>query len=593
VPDSLLSQGQLAELERQWKRYGLTLPKGLELRRRARTDLFYLSNKLLGKTLAPCHQEVCDFFVHKDPDATDFLKFAESYDYPHVDSWGRMCRGSRESLLWLMRSGLKSAIDICDKVQWIICFPDIRIRILTDVLGLAQQFVGSVVGYFRLQTNGDPQEIQGKPSLFQILFPEFCEVHGRDEFAANEIPKWTTPARKNRLLLAPTIIAGSLEAGKTGSHCDVLVFDDAITPENMGKTEKSIATNLKGINRRISMTLRLLDHPGFAEFIGTPQHPLDYLSQKVTAENERMVKRLPPQCRVLIRPAYVPVPGKEGLPPDKLTRDDVVEWWPERMPFEEVRRLWDEPEGHDTVATQLLLDVSLKQSVKFTRQALLAATVPWNRIPRQGKRVMSIDLAYSTKPRADFTCMGTAQIEEARFYLTGLKRGKFGPRVMANEIAMEIFKQRPDSVIIEDSVGAQWLHNDVDRELAKLGYDGAAIEWVGLGQGKFQKIVLDADLLVRLLGELRLLLSTEIEKLEDVYEELEAFPSPKHHDDVVAMLNQMCRRFLTEADLSIARSSEAARRMEDSLWEQGIHGYAAETKTNEALGTLISMELPE
>jgi hypothetical protein len=40
---------------------------------------------------------------------------------------------------------------------------------------------------------------------------------------------------------------------------------------------------------------------------------------------------------------------------------------------------------------------------------------------------------------------------------------------------------------------------------------------------------------VRLFGGLRLLLSTEIEKVEDIYDELVASPSPKHHDDVVAM----------------------------------------------------------
>lgn len=587
MPDSSLTDRQLAELERQWSEYKLPLKRGLDLRRRARTDLFWLSNELLGKTLAPCHKEVCDFFVHKDPDAPDFYTFASNYNFAHVDGWGRLCPGSHESLLWLMRGGLKSAIDICDKVQWIICFPDIRIRILTDVLGLAQQFVGGVVGYFRLQANGSPQEINGKPSLFQILFPEYCDARGRDDYAANETPRWTCPARQNRLLLAPTIIAGSLESGKTGSHCDVLVFDDAITPENMGKSEKSIVTNLNNINHRISMTLNLLDQPGFTEFIGTPQHPLDYLSQKVANEQQRMDKGLPPQCRVLRRPCYEALPGKEGLAPDKLTKDDVVEWWPERMSFEKVQERWQEPGGRDTVATQLLLDVQLKQSVKFTRSMLLAATVPWNRVPRMGTKVMAIDIAYSTKPRADFTVISTALIEAARFHVVGVKRGKYGPREMPVEIAREIFRMRPDKIVIEDSPGAQWLHRDIEYELSKLGYSGVSIEWVGIGQGRWRRTEVDADLLVRMFGEQRLLLSTEIEKIEDVYEELEVFPSPKHHDDIVASLNLMCHRFVSEAELLIAQSSEAARH---SLWDAQVMGA---NRPEENLGTLISYELPE
>lgn len=589
MPDSLLSDRQLTELERQWADFKLPLKKGLELRRRARTDLFWLSNELLGKTLAPCHKEVCDFFIHKDPDAPDFHTFAVNYDFPHVDGWGRMCRGSHESLLWLMRSGLKSAIDICDKVQWIISFPDVRIRILTDVLGLAQQFVGGVAGYFRLQANGDPQEINGKPSLFQVLFPEYCDTRGRDDYAANEIPRWTCPARTNRLLLAPTIVAGSLEAGKTGSHCDVLVFDDSITPENVGKSEKSKTTNLKNINQRISMTLNLLDHPGFTEFLGTPQHPLDYLSQKVTSERQRREKGLPPECRVLVRPCYEVIdPSKQGLPPDKLEKDDVIEWWPERMPFEKVQQRWAEPEGRDTVATQLLLDVSLKETAKFTRGMLQAAMVPWNRVPRTGLKAMSIDLAYSTKPRACYTCIGTALIENARFHIVGIKRDKFSPRDMAREIALEIYKQRPDRIAIEDSVGAQWLHQPIEWELSKLSYAGAAIKWVPLGQGKFQRLQVDADQVVNLLSESRLLFSTEIEKLEYVYDELEAFPNPNYYDDIVAMISQMVKEFMSEADLLISRSNEAAARSE--LWNGQLMGM---DRPDENLGELISYELPE
>ena len=595
MPDHLLSLDQKKELSRRWAAYDLTLEAGLELRRQARTDLYFLANGLLGHTLAECHKEVCEFFIHKDPDAKTFYEFASNYDYNYVDCWGRPCIGSHSGLLWLMRSGLKSSIDVCDNVQWIITFPNIRIRILTDRLELSQQFVKATQDHFTLEPDGSPRIMpDGNPSLFQVLFPEFCDT-SKAQFASNDAsPKWTCPARSDFTVKGPTIIAGSMEGGKTGSHCDVLKFDDAQTPENIG-TGKGTAMNLKNTNTRIAQTMNLLDYPGFVEYLGTPQHALDYGSQKVTAEQSLKAKGLPPVTRLLIRPAYVPLPGFEGKPPDQLEKHQVIEWWPERMPFEKVLEKWHEPEGRDVVATQQLLDVSLKTATKFKRMQLEAATLPWNRVPSDGTVIMTGDLAYSTKDRADYTVLGTATLSERRLYVTQVKRERIQPRLMGAWIAGEIFVRRPQRVIIEDSPGAQWLHNDIEAELRRLsgGQVAVQIEWEPPGKGIWKRIEIEADWTARVLDVGRLIFATSIEKLEDVFEELEVFPHPKHHDDIVSMLNRMCKHFLNESDVLLGGEQSPMERARESLWTQQQMGYPGVGGNSSGLNDLFSMELPE
>jgi phage terminase large subunit-like protein len=589
MPDSLLPSDQLSEFRRRWQPYGLTLEQGLKLRYRARSDLYFLAKDLLGyPDLAECHREVCDFFIHKDPDAPDIQTFGNSYAHVYRDCWGRICIGSHFGLLWLTRGGLKSTIDISDIVQWIVCFPDVRIRILTDILALAQQFVKGAVDHFTLDQEGKPREVNGKPSLFQILFPEFCDTR-RTEFASTEIPKWTSPARKNFRLLAPTLQAGSVEGGKTGHHCDVLKFDDAITPENMG-TGKSVGTNLNKINSRISMTLNLCDPHGFTEYIGTPQHGLDYNSQVVESERKRMQSGKPPLHRLLIRPVYEVLAGAEGKKPDELQQYEVKEWWPERFTLKQVQDKWAMPSGRDTVATQMLLDVSLKSTVKFTRAILLRATKPWNLVPQDGLKVMAGDLAYSDKPRADLSVLGTATISRGRVYLSAIKRDRVNEDLMPEWIAEEIYRQRPDRVGIENSVGVKWLKRDIRLELIRLGWVGPEIEWVDIGQGQWKRTEVNAEYPSRMMQKGQLIMSTAIAKIEEAYEELENFPSPKHHDDIVAMLNLLCHHFITESELIVGEAEDNERRQ---LWEQRTLGYGAgSTRQDPGLEDLISTDLP-
>ena len=71
------------------------------------------------------HREVCQFFVQKDPSIANFREFAEADTDQH------------DRLLWLPRGGFKSSLNIVDCVQYIVCWPDIRLNIMPDGIGEA------------------------------------------------------------------------------------------------------------------------------------------------------------------------------------------------------------------------------------------------------------------------------------------------------------------------------------------------------------------------------------------------------------------------------------------------------------------------
>src|SRR5437660_2231467 len=91
-------------------------------RQRAKTDLFFLAKYVLGKDMMEegTHRRVCDFFIQKD----ETISIGEQ-------SW------IKERLLLYPRGGFKSTIDVCDAVQWILNFPNIRILFLTATDDLA------------------------------------------------------------------------------------------------------------------------------------------------------------------------------------------------------------------------------------------------------------------------------------------------------------------------------------------------------------------------------------------------------------------------------------------------------------------------
>lgn len=204
-----------------------------ELRRRGRTDLFWLSTKVLGYDFVErVHGPVCDLFVHKDPKKP----FAQQDTI-------------KQRLLLDPRGHFKTTVDVCDTVQWILNFPDVRILIMTGTLELAERMLYEVQHHF----TSNPQ--------MRLLYPEFCAPPGQKIGNTSEM---TTPARKLQHLREPTVTISTIDSVKAGSHYDIIKCDDLVHENNIG-TKEQIEKTIQAFH----YTTPLLEPYGYRDVIGT------------------------------------------------------------------------------------------------------------------------------------------------------------------------------------------------------------------------------------------------------------------------------------------------------------------------------------
>jgi phage terminase large subunit-like protein len=247
----------------------VSFQRWLDLRAKARRDLFWLG-RMLGKGLYhSSHQSMCDKFVNKNFEGLYFP------DY-NIDDFHAMFKAqkrfanlgtdvvpgvteTREMVLLEPRSSYKSTIDGIDCVSWMINAPDVRIMLITGVKKLSQKFVREVKGYFYLSP-------RGTPTPFQLLFPEYIltGVEGR-----SEMPLYCPAAKFHQK--EANLWYTSIESCNTGDHCDILKADDVVTPEN--STDEELRETLK---YNFDGTDDIRDPWGFTDVCGTRYFTTDW-----------------------------------------------------------------------------------------------------------------------------------------------------------------------------------------------------------------------------------------------------------------------------------------------------------------------------
>jgi phage terminase large subunit-like protein len=533
--------------------YGYDLIKdGLALRHRCQTDGFWLAKEILGyRYFSKCHEELFStheregFFLLKDP-SKSFKEFAEAD------------KGLHDRLLFLPRGGFKSTADIVDCIQYLITWPSIRISIMTGTIPLAEEFTGIIKGHFTLDGIEDAKEkkqwdgpyepglpkvfdsdheLAGKLRLIQILFPEHCHAK------PGEQPEWTTPARKSKDIAGPTIRAISLGKNSTGTHCDALKVDDGTNSENTQNKDR-----IAGVNREIAMARKLCEPYGYKDRIGTPYHQDDNLTATVKDEEKRARNGLPAMVKVLAHPAGIVKPEFEDRTPDLLESHMIDLWFPERLTLSVLKTEYAEANKTGDTATyysQFFLDLNKSFETKFRRELMVARTV--DTLPQQGLTFEAWDLAYSEQKGAKYT-VGIAGLFTAQgIYIIDMVRGRFGEYELPGVMASFAHKWKPRRVAVEDSMGARWLSAEIRREMERFRIH-IPFEFVSLGKGsKANSKEVKAKPACRLLGDGRLYFWKAMAGLEELYNELEAFPKGTF-TDIVCSLSLLVNHFQSFAE---------------------------------------------
>jgi hypothetical protein len=300
-----------------------TFDEWLELRDRARKDLFWLGKEVFKKDFVPhVHQIVCDQFVQKNfegyfpegytlGDVHNAIKKQERYDAEG--------NPTREAIILDPRGFYKSTIDSVDCVQWMINVPDIRILIMAADHKIGSSLMKEIKGYLHLPKGGDFTD-------FHLLFPEYI-VRGKDGTSSTPL----TLSCRGHFQRFPSLWFNSIESGLSGWHCDVKKSDDVVNDENCVDTDVR-----ESLNTKIDGADNLLDEWGISDNIGTRYYgdpvPDWYgLRIKKASEPGNGVKYFCRACWT-IKPEFVDVPLKE------LTEDMVILTFPEKATFKSLRK---------------------------------------------------------------------------------------------------------------------------------------------------------------------------------------------------------------------------------------------------------------
>lgn len=448
----------------------------LELRDRARKDLFWLG-RLLGKGLyRSVHQITCDQFVPKnfggpwlnqDGTVDSSREAVESmyFDGYTLDDFHDMIeehQAWREVAMMLLdsRGFYKSTIDGIDSVQWLLNCPDIRILIITGEYKLAVAFALEIKGYFNLSEGQEP-------NAFHLLFPEYV-LRGVDGTSKEPL---FSPAR----LLDQkegSLWVNSIVANLSGWHCDVKKGDDIVTDENSNSEDARLKIKVK-----YDGTNDLLDPHGFMDHIGTRYFTDDWYGTRLAPNVETgeiaPIKYHKRGCWV-VKPEYAEVPIFQ------LTEEMVDLIFPQKWTFKKCRaKLLEKGERYFrnqqlNEPTDSAEDSGFK--ISFTEPDLRAHMYQREAAPRSGDVYIVWDWALSDKKTSDYSAGVVARLYkndagEWSFVILEIIFEKWKYSELAIQIVKLSQRYGPKVTMIEASNAYDMLRDEITRVGQRQGYE--------------------------------------------------------------------------------------------------------------------------
>ena len=555
---------------------------GKEVRRRCQTDLMWMAqyftwitNPASDNGTVPFESNIFNeqfygpftkLFVKKDPSKP----------------LNKQSKIKRRMLLW-PRGGAKSTFDHVDTVQWILCFPAIRILYLTAEKNLAEGFVGEIKGHFYIKED---------PTWMMLFWPEFC-VEENKAGAGNE---FTCPvyAAKKTGRKEPTVYASSVGKNKAGWRYELIKADDAVSDTN-----SETSTLCLKISNALMLAEKLLALGGYyIDFIGTRYADEDHygilLSKNegdittieghgwVLTENISTNTTILVGKAIQIKPEVKEKLEREGRPVtyQEAKEEGCILLLPHLMSFSWC--LADLTLDEKSFEGQRNQNPRSASQVAFDKAMLVKATIPYQMMPREGPCSHVWDLASSQKKGSDFT-VGTSVIwgEEDQLDADGRKTGIkqtvafvrkiVRDRMLPHQIVQAVIKlaqeEHPFIVAIENAQGASYLKESLmsaalrtrDSYIVSLiqGIDwftpeqqkdakrlrmGSLYPWITEGRFKFANYCMEGN-------------TPPLNKIDIVYNEFIACMFDHHHDDIPDNLGYQAGKFAPPATKAILENN--------------------------------------
>jgi phage terminase large subunit-like protein len=525
------------------------------LKRRCQTDLYWLAKHVLGyKDMVPhVHGPMCATYVQKDPDKGIFEQSE-----------------SKTSLILAARGVFKTCVHIADIVQWILCFPNIRILILTGKQDLAWRMVREVKDAF--QNN----------AFIRDLFPELCA--SRDtKFGTDD--EFTCPGR-TEYRREPTVSSSTVASINAGGHYELIGPDDCVNEINSATPDQC-----QKVVDAIDDLDYLLEPGGYVQYNGTRYKPWDQYGKTLQRAAASLVEDLDPlddkpivDLRVCILPAWTVKEGVElslddnGVP--IVRKSDVDLLFPERLGFRGLHKLYKK--NPTKFACQMLqnpLGVSATER-PFTDNLIAGHIIPFNQLPPLGvgKDFILWDLAGchpdAEAKGSDFVVGIVGRLDLlGRLFIIDIRRGHWSALQQAAQI-VTLQKDYPNAecCYIEDMQGARYLEPLI-QQLASQHLIRLNIKWVKIPRvGGSKRLRIDALALVFKAD--RLWLASYVNHLDQLKSEL-LDPSPEH-DDVADSIALLARELKIAAAIVIQPSAAIAaatrKAIRSAAFERALYG---------------------
>lgn len=491
-----------------------------EVRRRAQTDLYFLATQVLGYDLTEeVHRPVCEFFLKLNPDVPLYA----------LDE-------CKNRLLLDPRGHFKTTIDICHSIQLLLCYPDIRILLVSGTQELAQRMLDEIRRHFLYNEK------------LRLLFPEY-KMTEEDMGTAYE---FTVPCRKNWKLREPSVTLSTIASVKAGSHFEYIKYDDVVNEVNSETKEQLAKTTF-----RFDATIPLLDVPGlgYRDVIGTRYDHSDLygtITDRAADGGWKIFKRaactLPfgPTSEILFK-----IDGKGQR----------------RFDYKTLHRLWKENPRH--FGCQYLNDPSFGESSSFPEKTIRNAIVPISAVPfmrkdpmsgqffRAGKCFITIDLAFSQKKTADYTVMIVGFWDEkGRLFIVDMVRGRFDADMLIYNIIRLVNKWKwwMGRIGIEKNSGAMLIEPVLKAHAAEMRFP-LSIDWRDPVPMKSKHENIFG--LLPLLTTKSLFFANTLPDLEDLVKEFVRYPRTTHDDIPDAIAMQLKYQTMVSAEV-LARVENAA-----------------------------------
>jgi hypothetical protein len=466
------------------------------LRHRAKTDLMWLANEVLGYDFQENpHAGLFKCYLKKDPDG---CRCGHQRVLHHPFGAGRACSESgceckefqqktlneldkdikRRLILW-PRGHFKTSAAAVEMVQLILNYPDIRIMILAGDLKESIVRLEEVKGHF--ENWGVPCGEDGKDGKLHKLFPEFCSPIKGEKMGNKR--KFVTPARIKKNLRQGTLEVFSPKVLKTGTHFDVAVIDDLVNELNCLTAEQ-----LQKSIQQYKAVLPVIDPEGYVYVSGTRYDFSDcygWIQETINAEglkNWLVSVRVASKVRCAVKDCdhanFVHLDGggqcsADGCKCQKFESSGVVEVLFPQVRTRDGKLIGFTPEslaklrkelGPRDYGCQYENNPLVQEHQKFTRELLYSKVKPPVLIPTRGPVVIQIDIATGQEEKHDDMVIMSSRIRNGRHHLFDIEAGHIPEDRQPVVICDLIVKYAPRVIFIEKKTGAGYLETLIRME---------------------------------------------------------------------------------------------------------------------------------